>query len=110
MAKWTVKWIRTADIQFVGILDYWVKRTKSTAYSKKLINLVSEKTLQIAKSPFLNKVTDFNDTRVAVVGNSSIYHKVANLEIIITAFWDNQQDPKKTYRGAKGSKIIENVS
>jgi plasmid stabilization system protein ParE len=104
MAKWTVKWTRTADIQFVGILDYWVKRTKSTAYSKKLINLVSEKTLEIAKSPFLYKFTDFKDTRVALVGNFSIYYKVEDQEIIITAFWDNRQDPKRLIEALKEAK------
>jgi len=29
------------------------------------------------------------------MGNFSIYYKVSDQEIIITAFWDNRQDPKK---------------
>lgn len=95
MAKRNVIWTRTADLQFVGILEYWVKKNKSATYSKKLIRLVSERTRQIAKKPFIYKPTDFEDIRVASLGNFSIYYKVTDEQIIISAFWDNRQDPKK---------------
>jgi plasmid stabilization system protein ParE len=95
MAKRNVIWTRTADLQFIGILEYWVKRNKSNAYSKKLVKLVSERTAQIAEKPFIYKPTDFNETRIASLGNFSIYYKVTDEQIIISAFWDNRQDPKK---------------
>lgn len=95
MVKRNVIWTRTADLQFVGILEYWVKRNKSNTYSKKLIKLVSQRTNQIANKPFIYKSTDFKDTRVASLGNFSIYYKVTNEQIIISAFWDNRQDPRK---------------
>ncbi|WP_340107079.1 type II toxin-antitoxin system RelE/ParE family toxin [Rhodohalobacter sp. 8-1] len=102
MAKRNVIWTRTADLQFVGILEYWVKRNRSTTYSKKLLKLVSERTKQIAEKPLIYKATDFKDVRVASLGNFSIYFKVSDDEIIITAFWDNRQDPEKLL------KILEN--
>ncbi|OIP50726.1 MAG: plasmid stabilization protein [Flavobacteriaceae bacterium CG2_30_34_30] len=95
MAKRNVIWTRTADIQFIGILEYWVKRNKSNIYSKKLVKLVSERTWQIAEKPLIFKATDFKDVRVASLGNFSIYYKVSGEKVIITAFWDNRQDPKK---------------
>ncbi|NCT19340.1 MAG: type II toxin-antitoxin system RelE/ParE family toxin [Flavobacteriia bacterium] len=95
MAKRNVIWTRTADIQFIGILEYWVKRNKSNIYSKKLVKLVSERTWQIAEKPLIFKATDFKDVRVASLGNFSIYYKVSGENIIVTAFWDNRQDPKK---------------
>lgn len=95
MVKRDVIWTRTADIQFVGILEYWVKRNKSNSYSKKLIDLVSKRTNQIAKNPFIYKSTDYKDTRVASLGNFSIFYKITENHIIISAFWDNRQDPKK---------------
>ncbi len=95
MAKRNVVWTRTADIQFVGILEYWLKRNKSNTYSKKLLKLVTKQTAQIAQQPFIYKNTDFKDIRVAYLENFSIYYKVYEKEIIITAFWDNRQDPKK---------------
>jgi plasmid stabilization system protein ParE len=95
MAKRTVVWTRTADVQFAGILQYWVEKNKSNTYSKKLIKLVSERTEQIAKNPFLYKSADFKNTRVASLGHFSIYYQVSDKRIIVTAFWDNRQDPKK---------------
>ena len=90
MAERTVRWTRTADIQFVGILEYWVKRNKSNTYSKKLIKIVAERTKQIAEKPFIYKSADFKNTRVASLKNFSIFYKVTDEEIIITAFWDNR--------------------
>ncbi len=95
MAKRNVVWTRTADLQFVGILEYWVKKNKSSTYSKKLVKLVSERTKQIAEKPLIYKATDFKDVRVASLGNFSIYYKLSDKEIIITSFWDNRQDAKK---------------
>lgn len=95
MAKRIVNWTRTADLQFVGVLEYWVKRNKSNTYSKKLVKLVSERTKQIAENPLIYKATDFKDVRVASLGNFSIFYKVSEEDITITAFWDNRQDPEK---------------
>lgn len=95
MARRNIRWTRTADIQYVGILEYWVKRNKSATYSKKLIEIVSQRTKQIAETPFVYKKADFKDTRVASLGNYSIFYKVTEQEILITAFWDNRQSPEK---------------
>ena len=95
MAKRNIRWTRTADIQYVGILEYQVKRNKSTTYSKKLIKIVAQRTKQIAEIPSIYKKADFKDTRVASLGNYSIFYKVSEREILITAFWDNRQNPKK---------------
>lgn len=95
MVERAVIWTRTADVQLVGILEYWVNRNKSNTYSKKLLKLVSKRTEQLAKSPFTCKKADFKDTRVASLGNFSLFYKVTDEAIIITAFWDNRQNPKK---------------
>ena len=67
----------------------------TNTYSKKLLKLVLERTLQISEKPFIYKSTDFKDIRVASLRNFSVYYKVTDEQIIITAFWDNRQDPKK---------------
>jgi len=104
MAKRNVVWTKTADIQFVGILEYWVNRNKSNTYSKKLLKLVSERTLQISENPFIYKSTDFKDLRVASLENFSIYYKVTEEQIIVTSFWDNRQDPKKLLKILQNNK------
>lgn len=93
MVERNVIWTKTADIQFVGILEYWVKRNKSSKYSKKLVRIVSERTKQIAKSPFIYKTSDFKDVHVASLGNFSIYYKITDKSVVVTAFWDNRQNP-----------------
>lgn len=95
MVKRNVVWTKTADLQFIGILEYWVKKNMTNTYSKKLLKLVSERTLQISEKPFIYKSTDFKDVRVASLRNFSVFYKVTDEQIIITAFWDNRQDPKK---------------
>lgn len=95
MAKRNVIWTKTADIQFVGNLEYGLKRNKSNSFPKKLISKVAQRTKQISEMPFAYKETDFKDVRVASMGNYSIYYKVTKEQIIVTAFWDNRQDPKK---------------
>jgi len=41
---------------------------------------------------------------VALIGNFSIFYEVTNEEILITAFWDNRQDPKKLLQILKDKK------
>ncbi len=95
MAKRDVVWTKTADLQFVGILEYWVKRNKSNKYSKKLIKLVSERTNQIAENPKIYRKTDYKNIRVASLDNFGIYYKFDKYKIVVMAFWDNRQNPKK---------------
>ncbi len=64
-------------------------------YSKKLVQLVKKRTEQIAENPYICKPSDCKDIRVASLGNFSIFYKVTDTQIIISAFWDNRQDPKK---------------
>jgi hypothetical protein len=95
MAEYNIIWTRTAGIQLVGVLEYWVNRNKSNTYSIKLLKLVPPRTNQIAKNPKLYKKTDFKNIQVASLRNYSIYYKTTENKIIISAFWDNRQDPKK---------------
>lgn len=95
MVKRKVVWTKTADIQFIGILEYWVNRNTSSSYSKKLVKLVARRTKQIAKNPYIYKSTNYKDIRVASLGNFSIFYIVTDEQVIVTAFWDNRQNPKK---------------
>lgn len=95
MAKKSVVWTETAIKQRREILKYWTLRNKSTAYAEKLIALIAERVKLISKNPEAGKPTNHLDTREAAMGNFSIYYKNIDQQIIITAFWDNRQDPEK---------------
>lgn len=95
MAKKSVVWTETAIKQRREILKYWTVRNKSTAYSEKLIGLINERVKLIALNPEAGKPTNHLDTREAAMGNFSIYYKNQMSRIVITAFWDNRQEPEK---------------
>ena len=95
-----VVWTATVAKQRRKILKYWLKRNKSNTYPLKLLQLSDEKTKIIAQNPELFHLSDYPETRVAPMGHFSIYYnyKTTDTEIIITAFWDNRQSPKKLIR------------
>lgn len=95
MVKRTVVWTETATRQRREILNYWVKRNKTTTYAEKLIRLTAKQIKVILSNPALFKKADFADTHISVMGYFSIYYKTTKDLLIITAFWDNRQDPKK---------------
>jgi plasmid stabilization system protein ParE len=95
MAKRTVVWTETTSQQRREILKYWVKRNGTITYAEKLVKLISEQIKVIALNPTLYRKADFPNTHVSVLGYFSLFYKYNKITIIITAFWDNRQDPKK---------------
>jgi len=95
MVKRDVVWTETAARQRREILRFWTKHNGSTKYAEKLILLTCKRIQIILKEPESFKSTDYPDTRESAMGHFSIYYKLTEDKIIITAFWDNRQDPKK---------------
>ncbi len=95
MAQKKIIWTETAARQRRSILEYWVQRNQSTTYSLKLLQLSNEKASLIAENPLIYKAAEFPDTHVAAMGHFSLFYKITDSAIIITAFWDNRQDPKE---------------
>jgi plasmid stabilization system protein ParE len=95
MAKRTIIWTETAAKQRRLILEFWVKNNGSTTYSEKLIRQIARQTRYILKNPTSFKMSEYPDTRESAMNHFSIYYKITNQNIIITAFWDNRQNPKK---------------
>jgi len=94
MAKRTVVWTETAARQRREVLKYWTKHNGSTAYAEKLIALIANQIQIILSHPESFKTTTYADTRESAMGHFSIYYKPTKNQLIITAFWDNRQDPK----------------
>jgi hypothetical protein len=57
--------------------------------------LSNEKANLITENPLIYKAAEFPDTHVAAMGHFSLFYKITDSAIIITAFWDNRQDPKE---------------
>ncbi len=77
------------------ILKYWTVRNGSTRYAEKLIRLIREQSEFIANHPLAGKSTNHADTRETAMGNFSVFYKVTEEQILVTAFWDNRQNPEK---------------
>lgn len=95
MAQKKIIWTETAARQRRSILEYWLQRNQSPTYSLKLLRLSNEKVNLIAENPLIYKTAEFPDTHVAAMGHFSLFYKITDNAIVITAFWDNRQDPKE---------------
>ncbi|RYE28119.1 MAG: type II toxin-antitoxin system RelE/ParE family toxin [Sphingobacteriaceae bacterium] len=95
MAERTVVWTKTAAKQRREVLKYWLHRNRSAEYPERLINLITERINLILLNPEAFVSTSFPETRISAMGNFSILYKFNNDQLIITAFWDNRQDPEK---------------
>ncbi len=95
MAKRTVVWTKIAQRQRRDILAYWTIRNGSSDYAQKLITQAKRRIRLIVEHPEACKKSEYPDTREAAMGNFSIYYKFTEDYIVITAFWDNRQDPDK---------------
>jgi plasmid stabilization system protein ParE len=93
MAQRSIVWTPTAAFQRRQILKYWTLRNGSSRYSRKLIQLIKSRLEVIVKNPFAYKASSFPDTRISAMGHFSILYKVTNDQLIVTALWDNRQDP-----------------
>lgn len=49
----------------------------------------------ISKNPEAFKETEIDELRESAMGHFSLYYKITPNQIIVMAFWDNRQDPKK---------------
>jgi plasmid stabilization system protein ParE len=94
MAKRTVVWTETAARQRREVLRYWTKHNDSSSYAEKLIKVTSSQIQIILSHPESFKSTSYAGTRESAMGHFSIYYKLTKDKLIITAFWDNRQDPK----------------
>jgi plasmid stabilization system protein ParE len=95
MVKRTVVWTETAARQRREVLKYWTNHNRSTLYAEKLIKLAADQIQIILTHPESFKSSTYPETRESALGHFSVYYKLTKDKLIITAFWDNRQDPKK---------------
>lgn len=106
MVKRNIVWTETAMKQRRHILAYWIKRNGSTKYAEKLIQLIKEHLKVILNNPQAFKTTDYKDVRESALGHFSIYYRFTDKQIIVMAFWDNRQSPKKLLKSILENKNI----
>ena len=95
MGRLKAVWTKTAYKQRNSIFKYWNDRNKNNSYSTKLRKEINGRVQQISSFPEIGKSVDFKDTRAVSLGHFSILYQQSENSIIITAFWDNRDDPLK---------------
>lgn len=95
MAKPKIVWTETAAKQRREILSYWTERTQSTLYAEKLIEITARHLKVILKNPQAFKETKLTNIRESAMDHLSIAYQVTADQLIVMAFRDNRQDPKK---------------
>ncbi|MDQ2721242.1 MAG: type II toxin-antitoxin system RelE/ParE family toxin [Bacteroidota bacterium] len=93
MAK-RVIWTDTAKKARREILEYWIYHNRSNTYSKKLSKLFRNKVKLLQTEHYQGKPTDFENVRVSLVNNFSLFYKANKRNIIIMGIWDNRRNPE----------------
>lgn len=89
-----IKWsVRDTQDRFV-ILEYWIERNRSNAYSIKLDLLFKESIDLIAQIPELGKPTDFLNVRIKIVRDYYIFYRIKDYLLEIITIWDSRRNPE----------------
>ncbi len=94
-----INWSETAEQEYLCILNFWKKVTKSSEYSMKIKDKVEEVEDLISLFPLTGFVVYQNERmkvrKIVILKNYSIFYEVLDDSIEILYFWDNRQNPNK---------------
>lgn len=76
-------WTTKAKNEFKDILQYWLDRNKSNAFSKKLTVLIIEELDLLSNFPQMGKPTDIPNIRVKIIHNYLLYYEVIDDSLYI---------------------------
>jgi len=94
MAKLKIEWSIEARLDLLDILDFYIIRNKSTAYSKKLNSKINNNVKLIAKQPFIGTQTGIDTVRALITGDYQIIYEILDNTILISMIWDCRRDPE----------------
>ncbi|MFW5657512.1 MAG: type II toxin-antitoxin system RelE/ParE family toxin [Bacteroidota bacterium] len=93
MVKRKIIWSHRARIKLYEILEFYTKRNKNTAYSRKLYKRFTKELNLLIKQPDLGINTDLKDVRGLIVNNYILFYEITEDFIIIHTLWDSRQNP-----------------
>lgn len=88
-----IYWTHTAIRQRNAIFEFWNKRNGTNKYSDKTKLKIKDRLSLLKRFPKLGKPSSFKDYRLIPMSHFSLYSRIKEEAIFITAFWDNRQDP-----------------
>jgi toxin YoeB len=99
MAKFKVEWSIEARLDLLDILDFYIEKNKSAAYSKKLNSKINNSVKLITKNPLIGLQSGVETVRALITGDYQIIYEILDKTILIVMIWDCRRDP--------GDKIID---
>lgn len=85
-------WTHTAQMERREILEYWIKRNKSKAFSRKLNKLIVSALKDVSKNPFIGRKTDLPNVRAKIVRDYLLFYEISPANIHVLSVWDNRRD------------------
>ena len=89
-----IEWTETSIKDRFEIYQFWIKKNKSDAYSKKLEILFNEAAKLISEFPEIGTETDFPGLRVKVIRNYKLFYSDQSDTIQIIRIWGTRQNPQ----------------
>lgn len=93
MVKRKITWTIKANSERKEILEYWIKRNKSKAFSIRLNLLIIENLKLISSEPTIGKKTDIENVRIRIIRNYLLIYEIKQNEIIVLSIWDSRRNP-----------------
>ena len=93
MFKRELIWSPQSKIKLLEILEYYKKRNGNANYSRKLYAQIEE-LLELCRTySFIGRRTDFENVRVLIVEDFSIFYEVDDAKLTVLVIWDSRQNP-----------------
>ena len=94
MVRFKIEWSIEARLDLIDILDFYIKRNKSNAYSIKLNAKINKSIKLLTKNPFLGTPTDYDSVRALITGDYQIIYEIFDQLILIIMIWDCRRNPE----------------
>jgi len=85
-------WTERAQKERKEIFTFWNAHNKSSFYSIKLNELITESLKLICIHPFIGKPTNKENVRVKILKSYLIIYEITLKEIIVLSIWDSRQN------------------
>lgn len=94
MAQHKIVWSIEAKNDLTAILEFYIFRSGTSVYSKKLNSKINRSIRLLSKNPFLGVRTDDPDIRALITSDYQIIYEVFEKIILIIMIWDYRRDPE----------------
>jgi len=95
MVKYKVEWSIEARLDLLDILNFYVDRNKSAAYSRKLRSRINNSIKLISKNPLIGLQTQIVSVRAFISADYQVIYEIIDDLILVVMIWDCRRDPEE---------------